>query len=104
VSLDKDLDQVSGWHYNFVKKNKYFITEAEGLLNFYMQFLVGDSVDNIKGARGIGPKKARILLEDKTEPEMWATVVEHLGEERAIENGHLLYMLRHKEDRFTPPV
>lgn len=104
VSLDKDLDQVSGWHYNFVKKNKYFITEAEGLLNFYMQFLVGDSVDNIKGARGIGPKKARRLLEDKTEPEMWATVVEHLGEERAIENGHLLYMLRHKEDRFTPPV
>mgnify|MGYP000987882485 FL=1 len=22
VTLDKDLDQVSGWHYNFVKKNK----------------------------------------------------------------------------------
>ncbi|MEK9695779.1 MAG: hypothetical protein VW270_08435 [Candidatus Poseidoniales archaeon] len=34
VTLDKDLDQVSGCHYNFVKKNTYFIEESEGLLNF----------------------------------------------------------------------
>ena len=104
VSLDKDLDQVSGWHYNFVKKNKYYVTESEGLLSFYKQFLTGDVVDNIKGVHGIGPKKAQKLLEDKTEQEMWETVVEYLGEDRALENGHLLYMLRHHEDRFTPPV
>lgn len=104
VTLDKDLDQVEGWHYNFVKKNKYFIDKAQGLLNFYTQFLVGDSVDNIIGARGIGPKKAHKLLVDKSEKEMWDVVVEHLGEERAIENGHLLYMLRHIDDRFEPPV
>jgi len=104
VTLDKDLDQVEGWHYNFVKKNKYFIGKDEGLLNFYMQFLVGDSVDNIIGVKGIGPKKAYALLADKTEQEMWDVVVEHLGEERAIENGHLLYMLRTSTDRFTPPV
>ena len=29
---------------------------------------------------------------------------ELLGEERAIENGHLLYMLRRIGDKFTPPT
>jgi hypothetical protein len=104
VSLDKDLDQVPGWHYNFVKKTTYCITPDEGLLNFYKQFLIGDAVDNIKGAHGIGPKKAQKLLEDKTEKEMWDIVVEHLGIEHATENGHLLYMLRTADDMFRPPV
>jgi hypothetical protein len=104
VTLDKDLDQVVGWHYNFVKNNQYYVTEQEALLNFYTQFLVGDAVDNIKGAKGIGPKKALKLLEDKSEVEMWNTVVECLGEEHAMENGHLLYMLRTPTDTWTPPV
>ena len=103
VTLDKDLDQVVGWHYNFVKKIKYYIEKDEGLFNFYKQFLVGDSVDNIKGAKGIGAKKAEKLLEDKSEHEMWETVVEILGYDHAMENGHLLYMLRHHDDKFEPP-
>jgi len=53
--------------------------------------------------KGIGPKKALKLLDGKSEHEMWEVVVEHLGEDRAIENGHLLYMLRHHDDTFTPP-
>mgnify|MGYP006285547695 FL=1 len=102
VTLDKDLNQVVGWHYNFAKKEKTYITKPQGLLHFYTQFLTGDSVDNIKGVHGIGPKKALKLLEDKTEAEMWDVVVEHLGYDRAVENGHLLYMLRTRDDRFTP--
>ena len=93
-----------GWHYNFVKKIKYYVEKDEGLLNFYKQFLTGDSVDNIEGAKGIGPKRAQKLLEDKTEVEMWNTVVEIIGYDRAIENGHLLYMLRSRDDEFTPPA
>jgi len=103
VTLDKDLDQVVGWHYNFAKKLRYYITKDQGLLNFYKQFLVGDAVDNIKGVRGIGDKRAQKLLQDKTEHEMWSIVVEHLGEDRALENGRLLYMLRSLDDVFTPP-
>lgn len=103
VTLDKDLDQVNGWHYNFVKKIKYHIDDEQGLLNFYTQFLVGDKVDNIIGARGIGPKKATGLLYGKSEQAMWDIVVEKLGYDRAVENGHLLYMLRHRDDSFTPP-
>lgn len=103
VTLDKDLDQVNGWHYNFVKKIKYHIDDEQGLLNFYTQFLVGDKVDNIIGVRGIGPKKATSLLYGKSEQAMWDIVVERLGYDRAVENGHLLYMLRHRDDSFTPP-
>lgn len=104
VSLDKDFDQVQGWHYNFVKKEKYYVTADEGLLNFYMQFLVGDRIDNIIGVRGIGPVKARKLLEDKTAQEMFDVCVEELGsEERAIENGILLYLQRNPDEIWSPP-
>ena len=103
VSLDKDLDQVSGWHYNFAKKQAYYMTPEEGLFKFYKQMLTGDRVDNIVGVKGIGEKKAEKLLAGKTEHEMWDVCVELLGYDRAMENAHLLYMLRSYEDTFTPP-
>lgn len=70
VSIDKDFDQVEGWHYNFVKKQQYYISKTQGLLNFYMQFLTGDRIDNIIGVKGIGAVRAKKLLEGKTEREM----------------------------------
>jgi len=104
ISLDKDFDQFKGWHYNFVKKNKYYITEEEGLLNFYKQFLVGDKIDNIVGVRGLGDKKSDKLLRGKTELEMYDICVEKLGsEERAIENGILLYLRREDDEIWQPP-
>jgi hypothetical protein len=95
---------VVGWHYNFVKDNLYYVNQQTASFNFYKQFLTGDAVDNIKGVHGIGPKKADKLLEGKTDAEMWDVIVEHLGYDRAIENGHLLYMLRSTQDSFTPPT
>jgi|TARA_B110000908_G_C10174578_1_gene412579 5'-3' exonuclease len=101
ATIDKDLDQVEGWHYNFVTKDRYFLTEEEARLNFYMQFLVGDRVDNIIGKRGIGKVKADKLLNGLKEEEQWKIIVEELGIERAVENGHLLYMLRTVDDDFS---
>lgn len=104
VTIDKDLNQVPGWHYNFVKKDLFFVTEEEGIQFFYTQMLTGDTVDNIKGVKGIGPKKAEKLLDGKSEKEMWEICVEQLGsEERALENAHLLWMLRSPDEKFTPP-
>ena len=52
-SIDKDLDGVPGWHYNFSKNRKangpYFVTEQEANRFFYKQILTGDSADNIPG-------------------------------------------------------
>lgn len=104
VSLDKDFDQVQGWHYNFVKKEKYYIQHDEGMLNFYCQFLTGDRIDNIIGVQGIGPVKARKLLEGKSEREMFAICAEKLGSvERAHENGILLHLQRKHGEIWEPP-
>lgn len=104
VSLDKDFHQLVCGHYNFVKKELFYVTEKEAVYNFYMQFLVGDSADNIKGVKGIGPKKAEKLLKDKTELEMYAICVDKLGsEERAIENGILLHLRRKDNEIWQPP-
>ena len=104
VSLDKDFDQVVGWHYNFAKKRLYYIEPDEGALNFYMQFLMGDRIDNIIGVKGIGCVKAAKLLSDKTPYEMYQVCVEHLGEERALENGRLLYLRRKEGELWMPPT
>jgi 5'-3' exonuclease len=76
VTIDKDLDQIPGWHYNFVKKEKYWVTPDYGLRYFYEQILQGDRIDNIPGLYGIGPVKARALLAAcKTEREMYDVVL-----------------------------
>jgi hypothetical protein len=68
-SIDKDLDQIPGWHYNFVKDVKYEVTPLEGLRFFYYQLLTGDRIDNIMGVPGIGPVKATKILQGKTTEE-----------------------------------
>jgi 5'-3' exonuclease len=63
VTIDKDLLQIPGSHYNFVKCEFKEVTEEEGQYFFYKQLMMGDSTDNIGGCPGIGPKKAEKALE-----------------------------------------
>lgn len=65
-SIDKDLLQLEGTHYNLNKRTITEVTREEGLYNLAMQTLTGDSVDNIKGCPGIGPKKAEKILQGMT--------------------------------------
>jgi len=66
--------------------------------------LIGDRIDNIIGADGIGLVKSLKLLEGKTELEMWQTVVDCLGsEERALENGQLLWLRKEPNQMWQPP-
>jgi 5'-3' exonuclease len=62
ASIDKDLLQVPGKHYNFVKKEHRVITEFEGIRWFYFQCIQGDKADNIQGISGFGPKKTELCL------------------------------------------
>jgi 5'-3' exonuclease len=105
-SIDKDLDMLRGDHFNFVKNERYFISEEEGIKNFYKQMLVGDRVDNIIGIKGIGPVKAeRLLKECKDEQEMYLAVLEAYegNAERVLENGRLLWIRRQSNQMWTPP-
>ena len=47
VSIDKDFDNIPGWHYNFMKQKAYYLDEITAKRNFYLQLLVGDTADNV---------------------------------------------------------
>lgn len=79
-SLDKDMLQVPGLHYNWVQDSRIAVSPAVGLFKLYQQVLTGDSTDNIPGIRGIGPIKARrIIVEPNTADEefLFAVCVDH---------------------------
>ena len=106
VTLDKDFNQVPGWHYNFVKKEHFFVNEEEGRRFFYTQILTGDKADNIIGLFKIGPVKATKLLADaNTEKEMYDVCVEaYDSADRVIENARLLWLRRHDGQIWEPPA
>lgn len=56
VTIDKDLDNTPGWHYNPRKEEFYYITLPEADRNFWMQVATGDDTDNVKGLHRIGVK------------------------------------------------
>ena len=106
VHIDKDLNQFRGWHYNYKKKEKYYVTEFEGLHSFYTQILTGDRIDNIVGLKGIGPVKAKKVLEKCTnESELYQAVLKAYedDQQRVLENGQLLWLQRSPNQVWTPP-
>jgi hypothetical protein len=66
-TIDKDMDQLAGWHYDWVKDRVYRISGKEALFNLYQQVLTGDSTDDVPGLPGIGPVKARRILDGATD-------------------------------------
>lgn len=105
-SIDKDLLQVPGIHYNFVKKEWKTVTHEEGIRALYTQSLVGDRSDNIEGIRGIGPVKAKqALCSCETEEELYDKCRSMYGDdERFHLNMKLLYIWRKPADNWEPPA
>jgi 5'-3' exonuclease len=112
-SIDKDMRQIPGKHYNFVKKEMFEVTPIEALQFFYMQILMGDTADFIEGIRGIGPKKAeKIISPLLTEQDMYNEVMQvykkHHPEDaftRVVKAGQLLKIKQSMEEElWRPPV
>ena len=104
VSIDKDLLTVPGWHWDFDKKEIFFIDQITADYNFYMQTLAGDSTDGYKGCPGIGKVKAQRILDKAIEEDedMWDAVVETyakagFGHEYAINQARMAYILRKEQ-------
>lgn len=84
VSIDKDLKQIAGLHFDyypiyaknpetgeklFVRlKGLSFTSEFESAEMLALQMLMGDSGDRVKGLPKIGPKRAETLLKDCKKP------------------------------------
>lgn len=66
-TLDKDLNMIPGWHYNWVadegKGVMFLNTEEDAILYFMQQWLTGDPADNIPGLPKVGEKTAQKILE-----------------------------------------
>jgi 5'-3' exonuclease len=109
VTIDKDLDCIPGTHYNPRTKQIYQIDKEWADYFYWKQLLMGDSVDNIPGIYGIGPKKAEGILKGaKNKKERIKRICREYhdayGEEgfnSMLLNGKLLHIWRHINDHFT---
>ena len=107
VSIDKDLLQVPGLHFNTRKKEYTHISNEEASLLLHTQVLMGDSVDNITGLKGIGKVKAAKVMENvpmarhldvvKT---FWKETFGRGWEDNLQLNMDLIYLRRKDDDRY----
>jgi hypothetical protein len=127
VSIDKDLKQVPGWHFDFENQIMYYCDafgrlflndkgklDGEGLKFFYAQLIMGDPTDNIQGIPKKGPKAAYTALKElTTEWELYQAArklyIDYYKDEAEadrclLENARLLYLLKHEGDEWRPPV
>jgi 5'-3' exonuclease len=109
-SIDKDLLQIPGAHYNITRRESTTVTDTEGIRHFYHQLLTGDRVDNIEGIRGIGQVKAgRILAGLEDEHGLFDAVRACYGDGaeeqgRLLKNGQLLWIRRKENEIWQVPV
>lgn len=120
ATVDKDMWQIPGLHYNIATKEIKQTTElgelelrnnnkklvGGGFMWLMAQMLMGDKVDNIVGVPGYGPVKTFNTLEGTQESyhRMLDTVYRiyesTLGVDRFWENADLLYISHPDADRF----
>ena len=109
--LDKDLNQIKGLHYNWElrrlgevvrEKRIYTVSNEEADYWFFYQLLVGDTTDNIKGVRGIGPKKAAGILHGcESNRERYEAVLGRYSSEEELDlNAQCVYIHRKLGDHW----
>lgn len=132
ATIDKDLDQIPGTHYDYMKKVFYEVTEEDGARWFWQQVLSGDGTDNVGGACKIGAVRAETLVsawEDdllaqhaddvEWDAALWRHIVSIYKKQRsaascyyagesdmekvALENARLVYLQRETGELWVPP-
>jgi hypothetical protein len=118
VSLDKDLDQIPGWHYNFVTGRYYLVSPLDALRTFYKQVITGDASDHVPAfdgkfrnslpqfvAKMLAPIDTMVDEEDMYH-HCWTIFQEQDPEdpyEKLHRNAKILYVQRKEGDMWQPP-
>ena len=108
-SIDKDLKQIEGCHFDYYKKKTgdideflepikaykgfTFTTKQEGYEMLLNQLLVGDTSDNIKGVVGVGKVKAKKLLDGRNNFGKLRAVYEAYNNRKQLETNIKLMKL-----------
>ena len=106
VSIDKDLDNIPGYHYNWRKEDLYYVDIDEADRHFWKQVVTGDTTDNIRGIPGRGPVFAEKLLQGLNGWVEYHDAVLHAYKERGLsedefrENATLAWIQRVKDINF----
>lgn len=128
VSIDKDLDQIPGRHYNPDKRVFYSQDRDSALLYFYQQALSGDSTDNIPGCYRVGAEGAKKWMAEYTsefeeigleqERSIWDAIVREytssaaragckygaeMAPDVALETARLVYIQRAPRELWSAP-
>lgn len=100
ASIDKDLKQIPGYHYNWRKNERVLVTPLDGLRCFYRQLLTGDTTDNIPGVGGIGlVKSAKLINNLESEIDMFEVVKAVYNDDpRLLRNGRLIHIWQKEND------
>ena len=111
VTVDKDMDQLEGIHYNpkLHRERYYVVNQRQADLFFLKQMLMGDSIDKIPGLPKCGPVKAEAIIASAgTVQEAADLVLDNYflsyGEnwkDYFLANGKLLWLQRKDYDWFT---
>lgn len=105
ASIDKDLDQIPGKHFNWNKNKKYEVNSLKADRLFYQQIMMGDPTDNYYGIKGVGPVKAKKLLDDTPKHYRWQAIVglfedNGMTEEDALQMARVARILRVEDYNF----
>jgi len=111
-SIDKDLLQIEGLHYNWNKGEVKYVNQHEADRLIYKQTLMGDSTDNIVGIPKVGDKRAEKILSNTFDengdvlsyPDQCLRAYldyykdEDLAKEKHDETYNLVYIAKHTDD------
>lgn len=126
ATIDKDLNGVPGWHYNWNDNDLYYVDEEEANRFFYIQMLTGDSTDNIPSLFQMTGQRATAKIKEPLHHiddaatmyeyvrQVWLDAYEKNGmcldEQVAVvdswllEIGRLLWMRRESNQMWVPPT
>lgn len=123
ATIDKDLDQIPGEHYDYRQHVSYYVDQADADRWFWIQALSGDATDNIPGCWKIGQTKATdivdgLLADDCDETLIWEAIVDVYETSRdkpgcpyrdtpaeyvALETAQLVYLQQKPGELWMPP-